>query len=41
MTQPNLEIRKTLSAEKPSAVYIDGQAQEEFASLGEARKYIQ
>ena len=41
MAQLNLEIRKTLSTEKPYAVFIDGQQQEEFETLGEARKYIQ
>ena len=41
MSQLNLEIRKTLSAEKPYAVFIDGQQQAEFETLGDARKYIQ
>ena len=41
MSQLNLEIRKTLSEDKPYAVYIDDQQQEEFETLGEARKYIQ
>ena len=41
MSKLNLEIRKTLSAEKPYAVYIDGQPVDQFATLHEARKYIQ
>ena len=40
MSKLNLEIRKTLSEEKPYAVYIDGQPVDEFHTLLEARKYI-
>ena len=36
----NLEIRKTLSADKPYALYLDGQLVEHFHTLSEARKHI-
>jgi len=41
MSPLNLAIRKTLSAEKPYAVYIDDQLIDQFHTLTEARKYIQ
>ena len=41
MSKLNIEIRKTLSAEKPFAVFIDGQSHGEFANISEARQYIQ
>ena len=41
MSKLNIEIRKTLSADKPFAVYLDGQLVQEFPTLTEARKHIQ
>ena len=40
MTKLNVEIRKTLSAEKPFAVYIDGPCKGEFPDLHEAQAYL-
>lgn len=41
MAQLNIQIKKTLSADKPFAVYIDGQSHGEFPDLTAARQYIQ
>jgi hypothetical protein len=40
MAKLNIEIRKTLSAENPFAVYIDGQSHGEFPEYHDALAYI-
>ena len=41
MPKLNIQIKRTLNADKPFAVFIDGQPHGEFADATEARKYIQ